>query len=416
PPSRGMFQPQPTPLASSSFASYGLASELDFGFPVSAGGGGAGLLYGSPQPQSQQRQQSQALLLHQIPQQQQLSSSNSPSSPFSSSQASIANPSPPPNVAPRDNRSYQQHQLPHRPHPQQHQAYSAPPGVVVPKMEDQGQHDMAAQQAAAKDYQPGLKVGNKTPSSAITREYAKADPVYIDKTMTLSQTYSEYRPIQGDGNCGWRGIGFSYFEKLVESGDQGKVEGEVARLLSMSQMIADVGGYSYFEDFLDEMIGLLRDVAQNMNNPQLAQILVLERWNDPNSAGGLIYYLRLLAATYLKANANTYTGFLTNSPSIEEYCRTNVELPDREIEHLGIIALVHTLLKPVNFVLEIAYLDRSPGTQANQYRFPDEANGQPIANLGPIIYLLYRPDHYDILYQPPIPIPSAPISMQVNRV
>ncbi len=61
-------------------------------------------------------------------------------------------------------------------------------------------------------------------SNAITEEYAKADPVYVQKTMVrtqfalnysmvpltrstqvLPQTYSHYRPIQGDGNCGWRG-------------------------------------------------------------------------------------------------------------------------------------------------------------------------------------------------------------------
>ncbi|KAF4962988.1 hypothetical protein FZEAL_10963, partial [Fusarium zealandicum] len=286
-------------------------------------------------------------------------------------------------------------------------------------MEDQGQHDMAAQQAAAKDYEPGVKVGNKISSTAITHEYAKADPVFIEKTATLPQMYSHYRPIQGDGNCGWRAIGFSYFEKLIESGDQAKVEGEVARLLSMSQMLATVGGYSYFEDWADEMIGLLRDVAQNINNPQLAHLLVQERWNDPNVAGGIIYYLRLLVATYLKANAATYDCFLTDGLNISAYCSQSIEIIDREIEHLGIVALVNVLLKPVDLVLEIAYLDLSPGEQVNRYRFPDEANGQDPANLGPIIYLLYRPGHYDILYrspQAPVGVPAAPISMQVNRV
>ena len=69
-------------------------------------------------------------------------------------------------------------------------------------------------------------------------------------------------------------------------------------------------------------------------------------------------------------------------------------------------------------VLEIAYLDRSDGVEVNVHRMPEEANGQSPADLGPIIYLLYRPGHYDILYrdavlQPPPP-PSAPISVQVT--
>ncbi|KYK57998.1 hypothetical protein DCS_05011 [Drechmeria coniospora] len=69
-------------------------------------------------------------------------------------------------------------------------------------------NDLAAQHEAAKDYQPALEgppVGEKTTSDAITHEYAKADPVYVEKTVALPQTYSHYRPIQGDGNCGWRG-------------------------------------------------------------------------------------------------------------------------------------------------------------------------------------------------------------------
>jgi hypothetical protein len=69
--------------------------------------------------------------------------------------------------------------------------------------------DLAAQEAAAREYQPQLEVtahtplilldenprsrslrntqgplvGRKTPSTAIVEEYAKADPVYVQKTM-----------------------------------------------------------------------------------------------------------------------------------------------------------------------------------------------------------------------------------------
>jgi ubiquitin thioesterase protein OTUB1 len=69
-------------------------------------------------------------------------------------------------------------------------------------------------------------VGEKRSSHAITEEYAKADPVYIKKTVVsmsadsprivltacqaLPQKYSHYRPIAGDGNCGWRGMLLSY--------------------------------------------------------------------------------------------------------------------------------------------------------------------------------------------------------------
>ena len=190
--------------------------------------------------------------------------------------------------------------------------------------------------------------------------------------------------------------------------------------MSMNHMLGTVGGYTYYEDFADEAIGLLRDLAACASNTTAAHQLIHERWNDTATASAILYYLRLLAATYLKSNAETYNPFVPDGQDIQAYCGQSIELPDREIEQLGIIALVNVLLKPVNFVLEIAYLDRSPGSRVNIYRFPEEANGQDVSALGPIIYLLYRPDHYDILYRPgPASIatsmPGNSIDLQVNR-
>jgi ubiquitin thioesterase protein OTUB1 len=261
-------------------------------------------------------------------------------------------------------------------------------------------------------------VGEKTTSHAITAEYAKADPIYVEKTMALPHTYSHYRPIQGDGNCGWRAIGYSYFEKLIEVGDQAQIEGEVSRLKSFGQMLNSVGGYEYVEDFAEEVLDLLRDLASNVVNPAMAHAILFQRWNDSVISQSIIFYFRLLAATFLKANTETYSPFVSEEyTDIAAYCNTSIEIPNREIEHLGIVALSNLLLKPVNFVLEIAYLDRSQGTEVNRYRFPEEANDQDPATLGPVIYLLYRPDHYDILYQSFEPAPSVPMPpLAINRV
>lgn len=275
-------------------------------------------------------------------------------------------------------------------------------------------HDMAAQQEAAKDYQPVLEgplVGDKTSSNAITHEYAKADQVYVEKTMALPQTYSHYRPIQGDGNCGWRAIGFSYFEKLIEMADRDAIQAETARLISYNQMLATVGGYNFFEDWSDEMMRLMRDLSDLVSNPTAARAMLMQNWNTRSVESALIYYLRLLAATYLKSNADTYDPFVPGGQGVSSYCSQSIELPDREIEHLGIVALANILLQPAGLALEIAYLDLSPGSQVNHHRFTDETPGQRPPLPGRTIYLLYRPDHYDILYRalqeatPPAPEP-----------
>ena len=56
----------------------------------------------------------------------------------------------------------------------------------------------------------------------------------------------------------------------------------------------------------------------------------------------------------------------------------------------------------------------------NHHRFPDAFTNPNVAHLGPVIYLLFRPDHYDILYrrsdQTGIMAPESDLVYQVNRV
>ncbi|EFY87082.1 ubiquitin thiolesterase [Metarhizium acridum CQMa 102] len=370
-----MFQPQSTPFSSSSFFS-SLPSSHGIDFAP---------LFGLPQPaHAGEREFSPTHAGHQ---QQYLAHTGVATGSLSSSCATDA-------LHPQQ-QYHPGQQLPPRPpselslvanRQQQHS-----PSRSAPSMEESNSHDMAAQQEAAKDYRP--------------------------KLQALPQTYSHYRPIRGDGNCGWRAIGFSYFESLIERGDQAQIEGEFARLKSLNHLLATVGEYNYFEDFADEAFDLLREIARIIDKPAAAHALLHQKWNDAAVEGSLIFYLRLLAATFLKANAETYAPFIPGGQGVDEYCSHNIETVNREIEQLGIVALVNILLKPVNFVLEIAYLDRSTGSQVNQYRFPEEANGKDASSLGTIIYLLYRPDHYDILYRTPTVTTSPPpVSLQVNRV
>ena len=58
-----------------------------------------------------------------------------------------------------------------------------------------------------------------------------------------------------------------------------------------------------------------------------------------------------------------------------------------ECDHLHITALTSALGVPVR----VQYMDRAEGGHVNQHDFPE---GAP-----PRIHLLYRPGHYDILYQ-----------------
>ncbi|RYP90627.1 hypothetical protein DL770_003228 [Monosporascus sp. CRB-9-2] len=316
----------------------------------------------------------------------------------------------------------QQHHHQHRQQLQQHQQQQQQQQKRL-KMEQSPTSDISQQQAAARDYKPVLEgpmVGEKTTSHAIAQEYAKADRTYVAKTLALPQTYSHFRPIQGDGNCGWRAIGFAYFETLVRCGDIARVQVELARLRSLNDFIENIGGISHwlFEDMISETFDLFQEVIVAMSNGQDCMGPLMAKFNDISLSQYIIYHLRLLAASWLRGNSADFQPYLP--VDINNYIEGTVMPVDQEIDAICVKVLVDVLLKPANMVLEIAYLDRSDGAEVNVHRMPEEANGQDLAASDSIIYLLYRPGHYDILYRDPVlqhpPAPTAPVSLQVNRV
>lgn len=129
----------------------------------------------------------------------------------SHSSTTTATSSPASSLYPQTQRSQQ--------HP--HCLSQSAPGLKMEPISD----DLSAQEAAAREYQPNLEViphpllpnsyclpvsvaanrgplsspplqgplvGSKTPSSAITEEYAKADPVYVQKTLVRT-SFSRHR-------------------------------------------------------------------------------------------------------------------------------------------------------------------------------------------------------------------------------
>lgn len=186
-----------------------------------------------------------------------------------------------------------------------------------------------------------------------------------------------------------------------------------------------------YEDMQTEFIHIFDAILQLIPFPDGrtdAVGMLVHRFNDPENANNLLYYVRLLASSWLKSGtpeAQDYVPFLLDMGGIDGYCDNVINIPNREIEEVGLRILWNVLLKPTNMVLEIAYLDRSAGEEVNTYRIPDEATGQDPSTLGSLICLLFRPDHYDILYRhtPPAPVaeypsegPAAPVDLQVNRV
>jgi ubiquitin thioesterase protein OTUB1 len=174
-------------------------------------------------------------------------------------------------------------------------------------------------------------------------------------------------------------------------------------MTSLNNLLTTVGGFErwLFEDMVEETTSLLKDVAGLVQtSPQAAEELLRQRFNDSEVSASIVYHFRLLASSWLKGYPATYEGFIPDGLGVDGYRKNWLEPVNQEIDHLGMTLLIDVLLKPIGFAVEIVYLDRSEGSQANSHIFQQEdSNGLPTNPGGPIIHLLYRPSHYDILYK-----------------
>ena len=105
----------------------------------------------------------------------------------------------------------------------------------------------------------------------------------------------------------------------------------------------------------------------------------------------------------MKTHAEAYQPFILDG-TVAQYCASQIDPYQVEIEHIGMNALIDALVKPAGFAVEISYLDRSPGVEVNTHRFEaTAADGTALYHDAPTMYLLYRP------YGPPPPPSNLPV-------
>ncbi|KAG8534281.1 uncharacterized protein KY384_001125 [Bacidia gigantensis] len=246
--------------------------------------------------------------------------------------------------------------------------------------------------------QKGDLVGVRISSQRLTEEYAKADPVYASKTKNLPNTYPEYRVIKGDGNCGFRAIAFGYCEALLRIGDATKIRAEIERLKTLNNLLEATGQQEFmYEDWVEVTLELLGKMADNIS-AWSNETMLLQVFNDLESANAITQHFRMITSAHLKLNPDEYAPFVPEM-DVETYCKNHVDPFYEEIEHVGVKALVDTIVNPAGIAISYLYLDRSEGEQATPYSFPVlDKTGDEVKD-APTIRLLYRPGHYDMLYQ-----------------
>lgn len=227
-------------------------------------------------------------------------------------------------------------------------------------------------------------IGEKVAVKELDAEYA-ANPMpgFREGIAKLDVKYCAMRRVRKDGNCFYRGFLYRYLEHLVATQNADELKRIQAVIEDAKKKLLSVGYEASAMEMFWEMLTELLDEVPTLNLEQLHK-----KMNDDDGVSNhIVWFCRALSATQIKLHADRFAPFIMDefgNTDVDAFCRTQVEPVNHECEQVQIIALTELLEVPV----AIEYLDA--GGSPSCIIFPDSAN--------PIITLLYRPGHYDILY------------------
>lgn len=223
-------------------------------------------------------------------------------------------------------------------------------------------------------------IGGLCPLEQLINEYSNDDKVYQQKLQDLLKKYKSLRKTRPDGNCFFRAVSFAYFE-LLQSNQE-----ELERFYSFAEKskeeLVQLGMPMFtIEDFHDTFMEVLSKIKSKIDLKEL-----IELFNDQSFSDYIVVYMRLLTSGYLQQQELFFQCFIEGDRTIKEFCHQEVEPMYRESDHIHIIALTMSL----GIGVRVQYMDRGEGVNVNAHDFPEDTI--------PLVHLLYRPGHYDILY------------------
>jgi hypothetical protein len=180
------------------------------------------------------------------------------------------------------------------------------------------------------------------------------------------------------------------------------VDEEISRISSLNNLLRTAGQYKIelIRDKINETTSLLKDLSKIKAQPlESGSDLLLCRFNDPNISGAIIGHFRLIASSWLAAKSTTYEAYIPEGFGIDTYRTEWLDAPHQEIDALGMTLLVDVLLHPLRVRFEVTNIRESKTeTQPEYPKISVVLDDNDLSYKITTIHLLYRPNHYDILY------------------
>jgi ubiquitin thioesterase protein OTUB1 len=242
---------------------------------------------------------------------------------------------------------------------------------AIMRQQDDIKSEIAANQPLVSEVQPIELLDSIYASNA----------VFLHKVAGLKAKYPAFRAVRGDGNCFYRAYLCSLLQHFARVQDGAAIKELYDRVDGSKARLVALGMPDYcIEDFHEMLLDEVKFVRDTSPTPEA----VAAHFNDNDVSMYCVMYARFLTSGYMQEHPEDFAPFVPQGKTVKEFTRTEVEPMDRESEQLQIQALVSELKVP----LRIEYIDQSAGP-VNGHNFPHDAE--------PLVVLLYRPGHYDIL-------------------
>ncbi|XP_072895283.1 ubiquitin thioesterase OTUB2-like isoform X1 [Hemitrygon akajei] len=231
---------------------------------------------------------------------------------------------------------------------------------------------------------PVLIVSDRSEIQALGDEHPE-DRIYQQKVQDISKKYAFFRRTLGDGNCFYRALSFAYLESMLGN-NKGIKKLRQNLIQSREDLLAAGFAEKTFENSFSTVLWFqFLDVIDLVETDgSVSQLLAV--FNDRAASDHLVQYLRLLTSAYLQKQSGFFEFFLEGGISIKDFCAQEVEPMAVESDHIHITALTQAL----DISIQVEYMDKTD-SEVNHHIFPEGSK--------PLIYLLYKPGHYDILYK-----------------
>ena len=214
----------------------------------------------------------------------------------------------------------------------------------------------------------------------------KGNSSQINIVKVITSKYKQYRSIRDNGNSFYTCFIYRLFEYISLSRNQSLFDKICQKILNTKNLILQ-NGYDW--DFIKDSFGLFHKefitcFEQSNISMKTCQLYLDTLFKSEESFNYFNHFIHYCIAAYIKENRILYENYI--SEKFETWI-SKVEEIGLEVGQIEILACANYF----DIGIKIEYLYPS---KVDVVKYPEDKKGEDI-----FINLLFRPDHYDLLYK-----------------